>query len=456
MSSLHVKLARLRMATCMLLALAISAPAIAAKKEEAAKEDLSAVHQKLEALKKELDASTGAHKEAADALKDSELAISLAQKKLYQINQQQKQNSTALHQLKKQTLSVSEQLAQQQQQLSQQLQQQYRHGNQTYPQLLLNNQDPNRIARDLKYYAYIAKARSELIVGMQNNLTKIQTLNAETAKTLQQVAALKAKQEAEKQALEQQKRAKANVVKSLSQKIATQRQEISKLKRDEKSLSSLVARLAQQAKLAQQKKIAKALAAKKRMDAERKIAQQKTKQAKTKPNQSKAAQSNNAASQPIDTDTAQNNTVVASNDTLPDQGYTGISFAKLKGKLRLPVRGNVSNRFGASRADTGVSWKGLFIKSSEGSEVKSVADGQVVFADWMRGFGNLIIVDHGSGYMSLYGNNQALLKGVGDDVGSGDTIAAVGNSGGNESNGLYYELRKNSVPFDPLKWSALR
>lgn len=447
MALLHTTWASARMMACVLLALTVSAPVVAAKKEEAAKEDLSAVHQKLEALKKDLDASTGAHKEAADALKDSERAISAAQKKLYQINQQQKQNSTALHQLKKQTLSVNEQLTQQQQQLSLQLQQQYRHGNQTYTQLLLNNQDPNRIARDLKYYAYIAKARSELIVGMQSNLTKIQTLNAETAKTLQQVAELKAQQEAEKLALEQQKRAKATVVKSLSQKIAAQRQELSKLKRDEKSLSSLVARLAAQAKIAKQKKIARALAAKKQRLAQQKIKQQK---------QAASIKSNKTASQPTEPDTAPSNTVIASNDTLPDQGYSGISFAKLKGKLRLPVRGNVSNRFGASRADTGVSWKGLFIKSSEGSEVKSVADGEVVFADWMRGFGNLIIVDHGNGYMSLYGNNQALLKSVGDNVGSGDTIAAVGNSGGNESNGLYYELRKNSVPFDPLRWSALR
>lgn len=447
MALLHTTWASARMMACVLLALTVSAPVVAAKKEEAAKEDLSAVHQKLEALKKDLDASTGAHKEAADALKDSERAISAAQKKLYQINQQQKQNSTALHQLKKQTLSVNEQLTQQQQQLSLQLQQQYRHGNQTYTQLLLNNQDPNRIARDLKYYAYIAKARSELIVGMQSNLTKIQTLNAETAKTLQQVAELKAQQEAEKLALEQQKRAKATVVKSLSQKIAAQRQELSKLKRDEKSLSSLVARLAAQAKIAKQKKIARALAAKKQRLAQQKIKQQK---------QAASIKSNKTASQPTEPDTAPSNTVIASNDTLPDQGSSGISFAKLKGKLRLPVRGNVSNRFGASRADTGVSWKGLFIKSSEGSEVKSVADGEVVFADWMRGFGNLIIVDHGNGYMSLYGNNQALLKSVGDNVGSGDTIAAVGNSGGNESNGLYYELRKNSVPFDPLRWSALR
>ena len=128
----------------------------------------------------------------------------------------------------------------------------------------------------------------------------------------------------------------------------------------------------------------------------------------------------------------------------------------MRGKLRLPVRGQVTNHFGASREDTGVSWKGLFIKSAEGADVKAVADGRVVFADWMRGFGNLIIVDHGNGYMSLYGNNQAVLKQVGEEVDAGDTIASVGNSGGNESNGLYYELRRNSQPFDPLSWSVVR
>jgi septal ring factor EnvC (AmiA/AmiB activator) len=115
----------------------------------------------------------------------------------------------------------------------------------------------------------------------------------------------------------------------------------------------------------------------------------------------------------------------------------------------------VSNRFGDSREDSGVSWKGLFIKANEGAEVKSIATGRVVFADWLRGFGNLIILDHGDGYMSLYGNNQAVLKQVGDIVHVGDTIASVGNSGGNETNGLYYELRRQSHPFDPLSWSKV-
>ncbi len=313
-------------------------------------------------------------------------------------------------------------MADQQQKLSQQLNQQYLHGNQTYTQLILQSKDPNTIARDAKYYSYIAKARSELIEKMQGNLHKIQSLNEETAEKLQEVEQLKAKQMAEKKALELQKQEKAKIVKSLSQKIAMQRNEISRLKRDEKNLSSLVERLA---KLA------------------------------AKPKAKKPALASSRKNQTKQTHDNESNTI-AKNEQLPEESASGISFPSLKGKLRLPVRGELINRFGSSRADTGVNWKGLFIKAPEGNEVKSIASGRVVFADWMRGFGNLIIVDHGDGYMSLYGNNQALLKGVGEIVNSGDTIASVGNSGGNETNGLYYELRKNSVPLDPLSWSSLR
>ncbi|WP_020183888.1 murein hydrolase activator EnvC [Methylotenera sp. 1P/1] len=408
---------------------------LAAKKADAAKDDLKDVHEKIESLKKELDASTDAHKDAADALKASETAISKAQKKLHEISLKQKQNSVTLTQLKQQSLRINDALSDQQQQLSQQLYQQYLHGNQSYTQLMLENKDPNAIARDLKYFAYIAKARSQLINEMQGNLRKVESLNDETAAKLNEVAALKQKQEEEKKALLQQKQEKAKVVQSLSQKIAAQRSEISKLKRDEKNLSNLVERLAKLA-AAQKKK---------------QLAQQKAKAKSAKKASGRPNTTPSNTTQP-----AAENQTIARNETLPDNDVDGVHFPSLRGKLRLPVRGEVSNRFGAVRSDTGVSWKGLFIRANEGNEVKSIASGRIVFADWMRGFGNLIIVDHGSGYMSLYGNNQALLKNVGEKVSGGDTIAAVGNSGGNESNGLYYELRRNSVPFDPLSWSNVR
>jgi septal ring factor EnvC (AmiA/AmiB activator) len=122
----------------------------------------------------------------------------------------------------------------------------------------------------------------------------------------------------------------------------------------------------------------------------------------------------------------------------------------------LPVRGELANRFGSPRADGGVTWKGLFIRSANGSEVKAVATGRVVFADWLRGFGNLMIVDHGNSYMSLYGNNETIHRQVGDAVRGGETIATVGNSGGNPDSGLYFELRHQGKPFDPLNWVRIK
>ena len=121
----------------------------------------------------------------------------------------------------------------------------------------------------------------------------------------------------------------------------------------------------------------------------------------------------------------------------------------------MPARGVVSNRFGSPRQE-GSTWKGLFIRAGAGSEVKAIAGGRVVFADWMRGFGNLLIVDHGSSYLSIYGNNDALLKQLGDTVKGGDTVASVGNSGGNPESGLYFELRHRGQPLDPLKWVNLK
>jgi len=393
-----------------------------ANKKEQSKQNLSDVQQRLETLKKELDTSQEAHKDAADALKESERAISEANKKLFEINQKQQQNKKALTQLKSDSISTNQALTQQQKLLSSQLYQQYIHGQQSYIQMILQSENPDEIARVVQYFSYVAKARASLINQMQGNLNKISKLNDETASALKEVADLKQKQVDEKRTLESQKQAKSKVVRSLSQQIAVQRSEIKKLTRDEKRLSELVERLAR-------------------------IIPPTPKKVRPKRVPSTTKNSETADNKPPKE--------VLANNAEPSQEFSGANFATLRGKLRLPVRGDVTNRFGSSREDSGISWKGLFIQANEGAEVKSVATGRVVFADWLRGFGNLIILDHGDGYMSLYGNNQAVLKQVGDKVHAGDVIASVGNSGGNEANGLYYELRNQSRPFDPLSWSRL-
>jgi septal ring factor EnvC (AmiA/AmiB activator) len=131
-------------------------------------------------------------------------------------------------------------------------------------------------------------------------------------------------------------------------------------------------------------------------------------------------------------------------------------FSSLRGKLRLPVLGELTGRFGAPRGAAGSEAKGVFIRAPEGQPVRAIAGGQVVYADWMRGFGNLLIVDHGETYLSIYANNESLLKQIGDGVSPGETIATTGASGGNEETGLYFELRHLGKAFDPLRWVKLR
>jgi septal ring factor EnvC (AmiA/AmiB activator) len=103
-----------------------------------------------------------------------------------------------------------------------------------------------------------------------------------------------------------------------------------------------------------------------------------------------------------------------------------------------------------------VAWKGLFIRANAGEEVRAVAPGRVVFSDWLRGFGNLVIVDHEGGFMSLYAYNESVYRRVGDAVRMGDPIASVGSSGGSPETGLYFELRYQGRPFDPLSWVSLK
>jgi septal ring factor EnvC (AmiA/AmiB activator) len=126
-------------------------------------------------------------------------------------------------------------------------------------------------------------------------------------------------------------------------------------------------------------------------------------------------------------------------------------FAKLRGKLAWPVAGKLAARFGEIRAGT-MRWSGVMIDAERGSPVKVIHSGRVVYADWLPGMGLLIIVDHGGGYLSLYGHNETLFQQVGARVEAGDTLAAAGDSGGRSRSGLYFEIRRAGKPVDPTPW----
>jgi septal ring factor EnvC (AmiA/AmiB activator) len=126
-----------------------------------------------------------------------------------------------------------------------------------------------------------------------------------------------------------------------------------------------------------------------------------------------------------------------------------------KGQWRLPVAGRVVARYGQSRGIGALRWRGLFIAAAEGQPVRAVTGGRVVFADWLRGFGLLVVLDHGKGLMSLYGHNQGVYKSVGDSVEAGETLAVSGNTGGPPQPGLYFEVREHGEPRNPLDWCKL-
>lgn len=352
-------------------------------------------------MQHEMDRTSESKNEAADALRESERAISDSNRKLAELSAQQRDADRKLNGLQMQEQQLSKNMAGQQVLLGKLLYQQYLGGKQEYLKLLLNNQDPNLIARDLQYYQYIARNRAAWLATLHNDLTALNTASAATRAQRSELDQLRAEQTAQKKTLENDQRVRQQVLSKISLQLRQQRREISRLQRDENRLATLVEKIT------------------------RMLAQPKSKS-------------------------------LFRNDNLPDNRFDGSPFEQLRGKLVLPVRGEITNHFGTPRPDSTVLWKGLFLRTSAGQAVKAVAAGRVVFADWLRGFGNLLIVDHGKGYMSLYGNNETLYKQVGDVLRGGDTIASVGNSGGNEDSGLYFELRHESKPLDPLKWMATK
>jgi len=371
--------------------------------QAAPKSDLQDLRGRIESLKKEVESAEETRNEASDALKKSELAIGKMSRNLHELDQQQQDTKSELDKLGGQSQQTRGSIGALQEQLSQLLYQQYLHGQQDPLVAMLNQQDANQIARQLHYYTYIARARAEMIQSLRKNLTQLQHITQRTQEKNAELVRIKEEQANQKKQLLAEQETRKKVLADIARQIAGHRKEISRLQQDEKRLTRLVEQLSKiTAKLAK------------------------------KPPQTRQAN--------------------PTNNQTPDASLANSSFRQLKGKMHLPVVGELSNRFGTPREDSGSSWKGLFIKSQSGQPVKAVASGRVVFADWLRGFGNLIIVDHDNSFMSLYGNNESLYKQVGDTVKAGDNIATVGNSGGNPYPGLYFELRYQSKPFDPLAW----
>jgi septal ring factor EnvC (AmiA/AmiB activator) len=393
----------------LLLALWLPAFALAAPIAEK-KAELSELRGRIDGLRHDLAKSEESKAYAADQLRETESSISNANRRLHELGLARSQTQAELADLELQTQRLLRQTETQQHQLAKLMFRHYVRGDSDALQLVIAGRDPNQAARDYHFLTLLSKAKAELIGSLRSAAAEKARLAGAAREQADKLAAIEQQRQQERAALVLQRQQRQATLAKVADRIKAQRREIDTMKRDEQRLGKLIEGLARIAVVRPH--------------------------AKAKPGR---------------TETADLRT-----EHVPDPAKAGGAFAALKGKLRLPVRGDVAGRFGARRAEGGATWKGLFIRAAEGAEVHAVAGGNVVFSDWLRGFGNLMIVDHGNGFLSVYGNNESLLLQPGETVAGGQVIATVGNSGGNSESGLYFELRHQGQAFDPLKWASLR
>ena len=371
------------------------------------------MRKQIQSLQKSIEEAEGNRAETTDALRGSEQAISATQRRLHELEGERRRINQRLEELGRDAEGTQSRIDAQRERVSSLLQRQYLRGDDDTLRLLLSGREPADLQRDLVAYRRILAARQKEIGRLQGQLQKLAELRADIDARRLDLQNVQREQQAEARKLEQQKAQHARTLARLSKDIDARRKQIETLKRDETRLTQLIERLAA-----------------------------------LRPPAPKPARPRIPSATP-----GQTAPPPIASEALPERGFKG-DFEALRGRLRLPVRGEVVNRFGAPRADTGLAWKGLLIRADAGAPVLAVAPGRVAYADWLRGFGNLLIIDHGDGYMSLYGNNESLLRQAGETVASGDAVAKVGNSGGGEGSAVYFELRRSGTPLDPLAWVA--
>ncbi|WLI89262.1 peptidoglycan DD-metalloendopeptidase family protein [Massilia sp. R2A-15] len=459
---------------CFVLALAVGGAQGAARPTERSKQKAAAeasragIQQKLQALKKDISRTESEKENAADTLAESEEAISDANRALRELAGEQQDTNAKLRQLDAEREKLAATIDAQKQQLTRLLRQHYVAGNEDRIKLLLSGDNPNRINRDLQLMAYLSQAQARLLASLRGNLAAVETNREQAQNAKDELEEIAEEQTQQKAVLEKEKAKRKALLGSLSQQLAAQRKEAGNLARDEQRMSALVDNLSKlirqqaEAAAAEQRRLAAVAAAKAKAEAEAKALADARRKAERerlakehpgtkpvfKPDPIDADEPPKVAAKPAEVKpdpAAAKPADIALAPAAPEG-----AFASLKGQMRSPVAGKLAARFGAKRGEA--SWKGVFIQAAEGADVRAVAAGRVVFAKWMRGFGNLIIVDHGSQYLSIYGNNQALLKREGETVKGGDPIASAGNTGGREESGLYFELRHLGQAFDPAGW----
>ncbi|VFR31574.1 Cell wall endopeptidase, family M23/M37 [plant metagenome] len=448
------------------------------------------LRDRIDALQKDIDARESARKEAADALRESETAISRINRRLDELATQRKQAGGELERLEDAIVAQNKELGVRREELAAQLRTQYASGLSPWT-AMLSGDDPQEIGRNLGYLDYVSRARADALARLQRELQRLSDLQQAADARRAEIQKVETDTGAQKDALVAQQRTRATLLAKLDGQLSAQRSEANRLDRDNQRLSRVIGDLEKQIEAARKaaeaarkaeaarraeaaRKAAAAAEAARKAEAERRAqaerdarreaaaraeaarrADEATRARMAAEDAARAREAAQAAARAKAMEPSAEERVSAVKEpirgsaqaTLPPAG----GFKGLKSGLTPPVPGQVMARFGSSRPEGGV-WRGVLLKAAEGAPVKAVAAGTVVYADWLRGFGNLLIVDHGEQYLTVYAYNQSLLRRVGDVVRAGEAVAAAGSTGGQVDSGLYFEVRHRGAPVDPYQF----
>jgi septal ring factor EnvC (AmiA/AmiB activator) len=474
---------------CLALALwaglACGAEPTLAQKQAQATEQRAQLRAQIESLQKEIDSRESSRRDAANDLKASESAISSTSRRLAELASRQKQAERELERIDAQTREQRKELAQRQSELGDQLRAQYASGLSPWT-ALLSGDNPQVVGRDLSYLGYITEEQAKAVRAVRRAIDELAALQARTEAGKKELVQLAQETTEQKQELEKQKEQRQEVLNRIEAELKEQRGQAERLARNDQRLGGLIsglekaiARQAEEARIAEEKRRAEAArkAEQARLALERERAQARkaeqaareaqeraqrqrdqleaekariqVEQARARARAAEEAQARPPVQPEPDEPTAVRGTVEGKADAprlAPAGGFKGLA----KG-APYPVHGQVQGKFGAERPEGGL-WRGIVLRSPEGAAVHAIAPGRVVYANWLSGFGNIMIIDHGAKFLSVYAYNQSLQKRVGDIVGTGDTVATVGATGGQVEPGLYFEIRHQGTPVNPLLW----
>lgn len=361
---------------------------------------------------------------AEQNLKRTESELGNLEKSIESLESEQKKNLQQLNSFQEQKKKLEQARSEQEKLVAIQARAAFQSGTQEPLRLLLNQQRPEQLSRNLTYYQYISQARVEQIQSFKQTLAKIAEIEQQINNKQKQLAQ-------QKQQLSEKQKEIANLRQERQRQIAQlnrqQQQRSNKLslrEKDQKELNRVLQNIEQTLARQEQER-------RQRLAEQQRLAQQQ----QTIPSPPRPSEPSGP-----------------STSTHTNNALSGLRFAQAKGKLPWPVNGKIAARFGSARGDERSKWDGVLIAAPNGTQVQAIHSGKVVFADWLRGAGLLVIIDHGNGYLSLYGYNQTLLSNVGDMVKAGQTIATVGNSGGQNQSALYFAIRQQGRPSDPAQW----